>query len=751
MPPAPQIDTNTDADAGPDLRSATAPPRSRRGIRAAARIPAFAIAAAPWLLVAVHAALIVLAMQGLAGIRSELPPARHDHPLYFHSALATREFLADSGSTAGYDPAFMAGYPKSVVFPASSTLPELVVAAGGLVGLDPAIAYKLHVLFAAASPPLWILLAARAARLANPAATAILAVALFLVYLWTDFPINYAEFGMLPYLLAVPLALAATLALARSLETETDFEPDSDSDSDSEDANANAPPPPASRPRPPLRLPAAAMLSLAPAAVVLVHFTVLMVAVPAVLAAWIVAVVRARRPGAAPVPWSGHLAVWFAGPLAVALNAFWWLPGIVFAETKGPSDFAFSHSRESVLARLFEIVATAPPILPILTGFGLVGLAVLLRRRPVVGAALAGFAAAGFFWGYLAAWFPSLDFLQPGRHTYACFSAAAVAAAVALVEILRTLRPAPRTETGAEAAHASPAPNRARPLRLDRWVAAALLLVAVRLFLPGLDASLRARVFAERPMLASLNPPRWARMIDQLRARLQPGDRLLYEEGGFEVPGAPEPFQAGRYSGLLPHFLPGVELLGGPYLHASLVNNFTQFGEGALFQNPNWDREFFDRHARIYRPTAILCWSPRARAFCLANPDRVRVLEDDGVLLLGRVLGFEGPLVEAPPGLRAEVESAPGRLVVTLVAPPGVAVDSPVVLRYHHAPSLRIGPDAAADFLVEPATLEDDPVPFLALRPREHLAGADPRSAEAERRWTFPVALDPWPRLRARP
>ena len=42
--------------------------------------------------------------------------------------------------------------------------------------------------------------AAIAWRLRPPGAA--IAVLLFLVYVWTDFPINYAAFGMLPYLLA---------------------------------------------------------------------------------------------------------------------------------------------------------------------------------------------------------------------------------------------------------------------------------------------------------------------------------------------------------------------------------------------------------------------------------------------------------------------------------------------------------------------------------------------------------------------
>ena len=87
-------------------------------------------------------------------------------------------------------------------------------------------------------------------------------------------------------------------------------------------------------------------------------------------------------------------------------------------------------------------------------------------------------------------------------------------------------------------------------------------------------------------------------------------------------------------------------MIGGPYLHASLKTNFTQFGEGKLFGRADWDRDYFVRYAKLYRPSAILCWSPHARAFCEANPDLIQVLETTGRVLIGRVVGFEGDSIE---------------------------------------------------------------------------------------------------------
>ncbi len=100
----------------------------------------------------------------------------------------------------------------------------------------------------------------------------------------------------------------------------------------------------------------------------------------------------------------------------------------ILASTKGDSGFAFSHSGESVAARLSQIFWTEAPIESILLGCGTAGSPgswPAARRCPAW--RLAGFCAAGMAWGYLAGPVESLDFLQPGRHTFALYSGLAIA------------------------------------------------------------------------------------------------------------------------------------------------------------------------------------------------------------------------------------------------------------------------------------------------------------------------------------
>jgi hypothetical protein len=484
----------------------------------------------------------------------------------------------------------------------------------------------------------------------------LISVGLFLAYVWSDFPMNYAGFGMLPYLLAIPLGLLAAGAFQRYATT--------------------------------ARLAwwlASALLMIV---VVLAHFTSAMIVAPAAAVMYGAAVVEPYLPRREPRPtrrWLFHAGV-VAIPLLVLLaNAFWWLPGMWLTSTKGPSDFAFVHP-EGVVARLVKIVDAEPHIERWLWLLGLAGLVVAWCRDRIAAAGLTAFIAAGFAWGYLAGSSRSLDFLQPGRHTLAFYTGLTLSAGSGIAWLLVYMRGL-------------------SPMRLDRVSAIVLAGGLAWDVGPGLYHGLTGRVLAPYPFLGSRPSPYLLWVERGLRKNVRPGERVLYEEGGKDVPGEPDPFQLGRFSGLLADRL-GIEMIGGPYLHASLTTNFTQFGEGKLCTHGDWDRTTFLRYARLYRPAAIVCWTRRARRFCEENPDLVEVRERSPMVLIGRIKGFEGAAISG----RAEVEAIPGRLRVTRAE---VGLDGTVVLRYHSVPCLRSDPPVAW----EPVFLEDDPVPFIKLRP----------------------------------
>jgi hypothetical protein len=276
--------------------------------------------------------------------------------------------------------------------------------------------------------------------------------------------------------------------------------------------------------------------------------------------------------------------------------------------------------------------------------------------------------------------------LQPGRHTYAFYTAAALA-------------------TGA-GVHAICAQGRARAGWLAGFAAIAAFTVLGWWYLQREVAiGLQARLNRYQPFLSSYPSSRLRWVISQVQRHVKPGERLIYEEGGFDVEGVLDPFRGGRLSGLIPYFVPGVELLGGPYLHAALKTNYTQVGEGRLFGEPGWRRDHFVDSARLYRPAAILCWSPWARRFCYDNPDLVEVVADEGTLLLGKVKGFGGMAIQG----NAKVLAKPG---VLKVFADSAELDGSLVLRYHFVPCLRANPPAH----IHPVSMAGDPVPFIGLK-----------------------------------
>ncbi len=599
---------------------------------------------------AFHVWTLLSALGGWPGLTSNAPILKDDHPLYLHSAVVTRSFLAQSGTTAGYDPTFMAGYPKSAVFPASSTLPEMVMAVFG-GWFAPAVVYKWYVFLAALTAPVLVLWSATG--LTRSRIVGSLTALVWLMYLWTDFPIQYVGFGMVPYFLAIPLALATLRVCVGWLENGGIGR----------------------------WLGMTALL----AATTLTHFTALMVLVPAAFAAWLLAASKFRKA-------LGGLA---SGLIAAGVNAFWWWPGVVLAATKGESAFAFAHP-EGVIKRLGQIFWTeAPAEALLLLGLG-AGLPLMFKQGRVAAAGLAGFAAAGFFWGYGAGAFRSLDFLQPGRHTYAAYSACAVITSFAIVAVVTTLRK--------------------KSLATAVGTIFGMAGVTVRLFGPGLLAVHGMWTTPGTAPLDSKPPAAYELIRNTLKGRVSPTDRVLYEEGGF----GPDFFRGGRYSGVLARDL-GVEFLGGPYLHAALTTNLAQFGEGKLAGRENWDGAWLETVRKRYGLTWIVCWSDKARAVLDADPNRFEVVLRDGPLRIARLKGAtaqEPPVAPSIPLAGAEfvdgpIVARPGQIVIPVRPSAGTAVDREVILRYHWSPNLNISNPDGVEVLQESQSLPDAAFPPL--------------------------------------
>ncbi len=601
-------------------------------------------------LLGVHTTAMWLGMGGWSDLTGEWPLIRADHGLHYVHGIASREFLRTTGFTAGYDPSYMAGFAMSIISGTSSTLQNGVMLLFG--GTHPAQSYKWTVFGCSVLAP--VLMGWAAFLFGGTPRAMAWTVLFYLIYFWTDFAKFYLGLGMVSYLLVVPLALVALATLVGYLE-QGGWK----------------------------RWVGAAV---ACSSVLFVHLTSPLVLGPAGLLAYGYCLLRSVR-GREPLPWLRQGGFFALAVVILAVNAFWWLPGYWLRSTVGETELAFAHA-ESTLGRVAGIAWSESLIQPVLIAFGLMGLRIMAITRPVAAVGLLGLVAAGFAWGYLAGLSRALDGLQPGRHTYAMYSGLCLATGCGIGRLFTWVR-------------------QAHPGRFDRWLAAGFVLLGIRLFGPSVEYSVSNWLGGPVPYLSSRPLPSLLRLIVNLRKHVKPGERLLYEESGIALPGLDDIFAGRHFSPVLPSAT-GVEVLGGPYLHMPVTTNFTQFGEGKLFGEWNWGREQFLRYAQIYRPTAIACWTPKAKLFCTQNPDLIEILVADRDILVGRIRGFEGATSQG----QAQVEATPNRLVVRDMVPDR---DGLIVLRYHLTPCLVADPPIP----IEPIYLAQDPVPFIGLRPAQ--------------------------------
>ena len=360
----------------------------------------------PVFLCVLHGIGVWVVMGGRSGIASDWPILLDDHGIHYEHGLMARQFLRTTGMNAGYDPNFMSGYPLSIVSDLSSTLSDLVMAVSGN---RPALGYKLYVFGCTAAfpwligliPSVWKL---RAQRTMLSGGSSRQTSTSGPTYPTSSLPWECKAICSRSRLACWrslgSLLIASRGGFGRWLWS------------------------------------ASYMLGGLPCASDESH-----AGRTGGLLAWGVALFSSRKAGRA-FPLASHLGLWLMAPLILAVNSFWLVPGIFLASTKGASDSYFAHSREGwigVLERIGNVFLSEGTVPPLLLGLVPSGLIVLGRRNLVAAMGLGGFMAAGFGWGYLAGFFPQLDPLQPGRHTYACYTAASVAAGIGLAEVFARL------------------------------------------------------------------------------------------------------------------------------------------------------------------------------------------------------------------------------------------------------------------------------------------------------------------------
>jgi len=179
---------------------------------------AIAVATAACLAFGMAAALRVVGLERVAsGAASPTPIRYDDYALQFYYGQLGAQLLSETGVNYGYDPNFLAGYPKLPLYYPSSRPFEL--AFRWFPGADPARVFNRSVLALLASLPFWLL--AAAALWGAPAGERLAIVVLgsvpHLLVPAADFYGYMEASGMVSFLFASFLSLGVVAAASRFL------------------------------------------------------------------------------------------------------------------------------------------------------------------------------------------------------------------------------------------------------------------------------------------------------------------------------------------------------------------------------------------------------------------------------------------------------------------------------------------------------------------------------------------------------
>ena len=232
-------------------------------------------------------------------------------------------------------------------------------------------------------------------------------------------------------------------------------------------------------------------------------------------------------------------AVWMIPVVVLAVNAFWWLPGIWLASTKGPSDFAFNHP-EGVLAPAgADRRRPEAPVQSILLAAGLPGLVVAdsapTDRRAGPGRILRRRVCSGATW--------------PGRRGRS-ISCSPAGIPTRFTRRWRSRGSRDSSELRAATPVGSHGVDHSRSLGDGR----ALLLIGDSRWSGHPAGRVDSRRLGSARGAVPLEPPVSPRCSGSSTVSTPcPARRAVAVRGrGQGLPGVPDPFQGGRFSGLLP-------------------------------------------------------------------------------------------------------------------------------------------------------------------------------------------------------
>jgi hypothetical protein len=579
------------------------------------------------------------------------PIAFDDYALQFYYGQLGSRFLREGGVTYGYDPSFMAGYPKSPIYYPSSKPYELSLYL--FSGFDPGAVFNWTVFSMLALLPFLMYGAATNFGASPGERLAVVALSLVPHHLFpmVDFYSIMEAAGMVPFIFACFLSVFVVSLMYRFLSTGG-------------------------------RRAGVALLATAPL-LYLSHLTAVFIsALP-------IAVIYFAKFRAAPL--RRHLWLWLVLVAIVAANWHWIQGYLLFSHYADLRDFYTREGMEQFAPAqgwlaVFSVSVLEPRIVSLAPAlFGPIGLYLWWRDRQIEKLAIFSLQILFLFFVCFHGIQLGLSAIAPGRMTlplalYLIFPAAHAMAVVGSKAALRIRR--------------LPLPGRGGEISV---AAAAALVLAIgvagmqgKFFRPFTLVGLEEREGFTKQGMA---------LIEWLRDNTDSKGRILHEETNRK---------SHRYYGShMPAWIPlyaGRELAGGPAPHALLQHNFLRFIAGTFRDEPlrRTDAKTLASYLSLYNVRWVLAWKPSTKR---------RLTRLPFTELMGTFDKFSLFRIEIPPsyflrgGGRVELDGSRIRLLD--VTPE----DGVVAIKYHWLETLRSDPPRP----IEPLYMLDDPVPFISV------------------------------------
>jgi hypothetical protein len=491
-----------------------------------------------------------------------------DHAIHeYHGSLGAR-FFRESGTTWGYDPFFMAGYPETPVWDSSSNPAILFDLIGGSEGYR---AYKVGLL--ACSILLLVAIGGGAWAAGLDLTEIALGSTLAGFYFWVGFPMMLWRSGLFAFVTA-----SGGVGLLLGLCSRFDRSP----------TRGNW-----------------CLLTIVGTGLFFVHVTAPVLAVGGLLAFYATV---GRRHG-----WRWHLAIIGAGAIAVAVNLPWLASLWKFREIRTGSGFFMTINSARFLLDYFSEPSVEGRTALKLLVLGLFGLVAWWFGGRRGSAAAFGGSIVGLLvlTGFGSLWGPT-RIMEPLRFRVAFLFLLACPAASAAVGATRTFA---RWLGGGW---------RGRVATSLMWVA---VLGTWGVVERPLFRAYRAYFLLRWPLVVGVKPE-MRNLVETLRKNTDPSARILFEDQ-LRLHEYTDP-ESVHWTPLLPKLLePDSRMFIGGLYHMAFIKHhkMASFGDFQLGDRPidAWSPLEVEAYCRTYNVGWVVCWSPLSQFWFDRYPSAKRI------------------------------------------------------------------------------------------------------------------------------